>query len=152
GSAREAVSSLHEPDNAIPGLHCHQGIVLDSPSVRSGMHGGGDSSDFLTCQQSEEVDEMRSDVDRGSTTGKRGVKCPACACSFIAVGRTHNETERHVVEIRRNVPLGIFQGGEQVATPEDERYRAVDARFQQRNFHPCSPSVQYTRSIRYCPP
>src|SRR5881397_2093178 len=93
------------------------------------MHGGGDSSDFLTGQQSKEVDEMRSDVDRGSATGKHGIKCPACACSFVAVGRTHNETERHVVEIRRNVPLGIFEGGEQVATPEDERYRAVEVGF-----------------------
>src|SRR5947208_16602085 len=69
---------------------------------------------------------MRSDVDGGSTTGKLGIKCPACACGFVAVGRTHNETERHVVEIRRNAPFGIFEGGEQVATPEDERYRTVE--------------------------
>src|SRR5207249_4885741 len=80
-------------------------------------------------QQSKEVDEMRSDVDRGSTTGKRRIKCPACACGFVAVRRTDNETERHVVEIRRNVSLGIYEGGEQVAYPKDEGYRAIDVGF-----------------------
>jgi hypothetical protein len=27
------------------------------------------------------------------------------------------------------VPLGIFEGGEQVANPEDERYRAIEVGF-----------------------
>src|SRR5438067_6230382 len=94
--------------------------------MRSGMHDRRDPSDFLTRQQSEEVDEVRSDVDRGSATGKRGIKCPARARGFVAVRRTDYETERHVVEVRRNVSLGISKGGEQVAYPEDERYRAID--------------------------
>src|SRR6186997_559746 len=90
--------------------------------MRSGMHDRRNPSDFLTRQQSEEVDEMRSDVDRGSTTGKRGIKCPARACGFVAVRRTDYETERHVVEVRRDVSLCIFECGEQVANPNSHRY------------------------------
>ena len=37
--------------------------------------------------------------------------------------------EPRIIEVRRNVSLGIFEGGEQVAYPEDERYRAIDVGF-----------------------
>src|SRR5689334_13049144 len=72
---------------------------------------------------------MRRDVDRGTTAGERRIECPASACGFVAVRRTDDETKRHVVEVRRNVSLGLFQGGEQVADAEDERYRTIDVGF-----------------------
>src|SRR5438552_2692074 len=108
-------------------LRDHEGIVLDIPSMRSGMHDRRHSSDFLTRQQSKQVEKVRSDVDRGSATGKRGIKCPACACGLVPVRRTDDESERHVVEVRRNVSLGILERGQQVAYRKDERYRAIDA-------------------------
>src|SRR5947208_166972 len=125
----ESLPSRRAAYNAILGLQRHQGIVLDIPSMRSGMHDRRDPSDFLTRQQSKEVDEVCSDVDRGSTTGKRGIKRPAGAWLFVPVRRTDYESERHVVEVRWNLSLGIFQGSEQVAYAEDERYRAIDIGF-----------------------